>query len=149
MKIEAEIVQGKFKTPLQKAVVNILFTNNWLNRHSSEILKPHEISLQQYNLLRILKGQDPKPATISLLTERMLDKMSNASRLVEKLLAKGLVERNACPNDRRQVHVSITARGKELLLTIAKELDEHDIAKGKLSDQELEQLSDLLDKLRG
>jgi DNA-binding MarR family transcriptional regulator len=129
-------------------VVNIIFTSNWLNRHSTEILKPHDITLQQYNILRILKGQFPKPSTIGLLTERMLDKMSNASRLVEKLLAKGLVERNTCPKDRRQVHVLITEKGKDLVELLSKELDQHNLASDKLDEKELALLSDLLDKLR-
>ena len=108
MRIEDEIVQAKFENPLQKAVVNIVYTNNWLNRNMSKGLKPFDLTIQQYNILRILRGQLPKAASITLLTERMIDKMSNASRLVEKLVAKELVNRQVCPEDRRQVEVMIS-----------------------------------------
>lgn len=150
MEIEKEIVQSKFKNALQKAIVNILFTGNWLNSHEASVLKPYGLTIQQYNILRILRGQHPKPATISLLTERMLDKMSNASRLVDKLLAKGLVDRHICPSDRRQANVLINDKGLALLLEMDTVIDRLDNTMGNhLSDAELETLSHLLDRLRG
>lgn len=149
MEIEKEIVQSKFKSPLHKAVVNLLFTSSWLSYKQSSHLKPFGLTMQQYNILRILRGQHPKPATITLLTERMIDKMSNASRLVDKLQAKGLVDRSICPSDRRQAHVIINTAGLELLLRMDKALDEADASLGQLGDAELEQLSNLLDRLRG
>ena len=102
--------------------------------------------MPQFNILRILRGQHPQPATINLLIERMLDKTSNASRLVDKLEAKGLVTRNQCPNDRRTVDVMITAAGLNLLL----QMDKEDIYQSlnNLTDQEAEQLNLLLDKIR-
>jgi DNA-binding MarR family transcriptional regulator len=149
MEIEQEIVQSKFKSPLQKAVVNILFTGNWLNSHEAAVLKPFGLTIQQYNILRILRGQHPKPATITLLTERMLDKMSNASRLVDKLQAKGLVDRHTCPSDRRQANVLINDAGLSLLLQMDGALEIVDRNLGPLTDAELETLSNLLDRLRG
>src|SRR5688572_20535772 len=101
MKLEEEIRQGKFKSEHHKAVLNIIYTAGWLNGIHTRILKKYGISPQQFNILRILRGQHPKPATINLLIERMLDKMSNASRLVDKLKVKGLVERRQCDQDRR------------------------------------------------
>jgi DNA-binding MarR family transcriptional regulator len=149
MQLENEIVQPKFKNPWQKASVNIIYTSNWLHWRHSELFRQHGISSQQFNILRILRGQHPGPASIRLLTERMLDKMSNASRLVEKLRQKGLVDRDICPSDRRQVHVHITEKGLELLRRIDNLMDAEEDALRNLSEQEAEELSRLLDKLRG
>ncbi len=115
MRIEDEIQQKKFKSEYQKAHINILFTAAWLNQQNQQILKPLGISSQQFNILRILRGMHPQPASIKLLTERMIDKMSNASRLVDKLLAKDLVQRNESGADRRRVDVVITNKGLQLL----------------------------------
>lgn len=149
MEIEKEIVQSKFKSSLEKAVVNILYTGNWLNSHEATILKPFGLTIQQYNILRILRGQHPKPATITLLTERMLDKMSNASRLVDKLQAKALVERWTCPSDRRQANVLINEAGLAMLAQMDNALETFNQSMGPLTDAELETLSGLLDRLRG
>jgi DNA-binding MarR family transcriptional regulator len=149
MEIEKEIVQSKFRSPLQKGIVNIIFTSNWIHSRQAKVLKPFGLTIQQYNILRILRGQHPNPASITLLTERMLDKMSNASRLVEKLLTKGLVERTVCPSDRRQVNVVINDAGLELLEQMGKALDTFENGTGNLNDEELETLSNLLDRLRG
>lgn len=148
MRIEEEIVQAAFKNPLEKAKVNIAFTSNFLNRKMADILKPFDITIQQYNILRILRGQFPKPASITLLTDRMIDKMSNASRLVEKLLAKDLVDRTTCPEDRRQVEVLITEKGLELLAILTVELDNKQSTGNNLTNKELALLSDLLDRIR-
>jgi DNA-binding MarR family transcriptional regulator len=149
MEIEKEIVQRKFKNPLQKAVVNIAYTSSWLISKESAQLKPFGVTLQQYNILRILRGQHPLPATITLLTERMLDKMSNASRLVDKLQAKGLVDRKTCPHDRRQADVLINDLGLSVLKEMDGAMEIVDLSLGQLSDAELEMLSHLLDRLRG
>ena len=130
-------------------LLNILFTSGWLSTKHSTNLKPYGISPQQFNVLRILRGQHPKPASVNLLIDRMLDKNSNASRLVEKLRLKKLVERTICPEDRRAVNVIITQKGLDLLA----ELDKHETSFLKdlknLTDKEAEQLNHLLDKLRG
>lgn len=149
MKIGNEIKQTKFKSEYQKMLINILFTSGWLASKHACNLKPYGISGQQYNILRILRGQHPKPATVNLLIDRMLDKNSNASRLVEKLRLKKLVERAICADDRRAVNVAITKKGLDLLI----ELDEHEesfISKElkKISEKEAEQINLLLDKLR-
>jgi DNA-binding MarR family transcriptional regulator len=113
------------------------------------MLDEYDLTPQQFNLLRILRGQYPKPASITLLKERMLDKMSDASRLVERLLAKGLVERKICPEDRRKVDVVITKKGLKLLEKIDKTDNEMDNYLKNLSEVEAKKLNELLDKLRG
>ncbi|MEM0997327.1 MAG: MarR family transcriptional regulator [Bacteroidota bacterium] len=149
MQLEKEIVQSKFKNAWQKAVVNIIFTSSWLNSQHSAMLKEFGLSLQQFNILRILRGQHPNPATVRLLTERMLDKMSNASRLVEKLRQKGLVDRDICPSDRRQVHVRITAKGLDLLRRIDAKMDIVEQNFKSITESEAAELNRILDKLRG
>ena len=130
-------------------VVNLIYTSNWIADSQTQLLKPSGLTLQQYNVLRILRGQYPSPVKVSDITERMLDKMSNASRLVDKLVAKKLVLRTECPSDRRAVDVVITDQGLALL----KRLDVHqaewdEAQKCKLTEEEAVQLSTLLDRLR-
>jgi DNA-binding MarR family transcriptional regulator len=149
MKIEEAIQQSAFRSVHQKAIVNLMFTNGCVGYAQNEILKPFGISLQQYNVLRILRGQHPKPATVSLINERMMDKMSNASRLIDKLLAKELVTRFECPKDRRAVDVGITEKG----LLVLQEIDQIQLTFEErlhtfLSEEEAQQLSTLLDKIR-
>jgi len=148
MSIEADIKQEKFKSEYQKLLVNLLYTGNWLYTKNSQRLKEYGISAEQYNILRILRGQYPKPATVNLLIERMLNKMSNASRLVEKLRQKEYIERQQCAHDRRAVDVVITEKGLELL----KEIDETEETWLKrfehISLVEAHELNRLLDKVR-
>ncbi len=150
MKLEQEIQQEKFQSEYHKVHINVLFTASWLNLQTTKLLKSYNISPQQFNILRILRGMHPEPASVKILTERMIDKMSNASRLVEKLKQKGLLKREASEDDRRKVNVSITPRGLELL-----EKASHDIEKNirsnlsNLSTSEASQLNKLLDKIRG
>lgn len=149
MRIEDEIKQTKpFLNPQTKALVNLNFTASWLTTSQTQLLKSFGISVQQYNILRILKGMQPEPATVKILIERMIDKNSNASRLVDKLKIKGLVERNACEEDRRRVDVMITEKGLKVLEQTTKVLEKQkDII--HLTDEEALLLSDLLDKMRG
>ncbi len=149
MKLEEEISQKHFRNEYHKAAVNVVYTFNWLNNHNVVFFKPLGITTQQFNILRILRGQHPKPATIKLIKERMLDKMSDASRIVEKLRIKGLVERNICSHDRRNVDVCITQKGLDLLSQIDLRNDEADQKFSALNPEEIKQLNDLLDKLRG
>jgi DNA-binding MarR family transcriptional regulator len=149
MQLEEEIVQSKFKDVWHKAFINILYTSNWLSWRNAELFKEFGLSSPQFNILRILRGQHPKPATIRLLTERMLDKMSNASRLVEKLRQKGLVERDICPSDRRQVHVRVTAKGLDLLRRMDERMDAEENVMAAISEEEANELNRILDKLRG
>ncbi|MCB9283979.1 MAG: MarR family transcriptional regulator [Lewinellaceae bacterium] len=150
MRIEQEIKQKAFKDLFIKAQINLMFTASWMDQHTNGALKKFHISWQQFNILRILKGRHPEPATVKLLTERMIDKMSNASRLVEKLKMKGLVYRLECPEDRRKVNVGITEKGLALV-ELASEAIETRIREcfSTLSEEEAMQLNDLLDKLRG
>lgn len=148
MKIEDEIKQKKFSSDYQKAVVNILFTANWLYAQNAQVLKPFGISPEQYNVLRILRGQHPGPASINLIQDRMLDKMSNASRLVEKLRLKKLVERKECKKDRRQVDVVITEKGLEVLKDMDERIRDTEKRFQTLSKEEAITLNKLLDKLR-
>jgi DNA-binding MarR family transcriptional regulator len=146
--IEDAIKQKKFKTNRHKAFVNILYTSSFLSAGTFRVLKPFGISEQQYNILRILKGQHPTPATIKSLTERMLDHMSNASRLVDKLLVKGMVNRVVCPSDRRQVNIGITNKGLEVLEASSLAMDKGVNPIDNLTEEEAEKLSYLLDKIR-
>ncbi len=149
MKIEAAIQQKKFSDPFHKAMVNLLYTTNWLVYSESGIFKKHGLTMPQYNVLRILKGQLPNAATVSLLIERMLDKSSNASRIVEKLRSKGLLERRECPEDRRRVDVIITEKGLQVLAAASADMNLYYREQKTLTDQEAEMLSNLLDKVRG
>lgn len=148
MKLEEAIKQKMFKTEDERLVINMVYTSGWLNAEQARYFKQFGISPEQYNVLRILRGQQPNPASVSLIQERMLDKMSNASRLIEKLKQKEFVDRNACTNDRRQVDVKITDKGMKLLAQIDSEADlMHAICKS-LTQQEKETLNTLLDKFR-
>ena len=149
MKLEDEIQQKKFKHEYQKLAVNLLYTSHWLNGHYNTFFKNSDTTTQQYNVLRILRGQYPKPSSIKLIKERMLDKMSDASRIVDKLIIKELVIRRECPNDRRSVDIVITQKGLDLLESLDN-IDEKfkEVCK-TLTEQEVKTLNDLLDKLRG
>lgn len=150
MSIQTDIKQQKpFKSTFQKLVVNILYTANWMNSEQQSLFKPFDLSAQQYNVLRILRGQYPNPITVNGIIERMLDKMSNASRLVDKLLLKGLVSRCDNAADRRACDIRITEKGNELLTVIDNLQSNWENSIKNLSEQEAEMLSLLLDKLRG
>ncbi|NUQ82798.1 MAG: MarR family transcriptional regulator [Bacteroidetes bacterium] len=146
--IHDEIQQQTFSSSGQRAVVNVLFTAGWLQDRHADFLKPFGLSVQQFNILRILRGQQPKPASIMLLKERMIDKNSDASRLVDRLFKKGLVIRRECPSDRRQMDVTISEAGLSLLAQIDRESDQMNRLIQTLTDAEADQLSYLLDKLR-
>ena len=115
MRLEEEIKQEKFKTEFQKLAVNIIYTHSWLTNSQAKTFQKFDITGTQYNILRILRGQHPNPASVNLLKERMLDKKSDASRMVERLRVKGFIKREICPNDRRKAEVLITNEGLNLL----------------------------------
>ncbi len=148
MSIEKDIKQASFKSAHIKAMVNIVYTNNWLTTLQMDVLKPYDLTLQQYNVLRILRGHHPEPITVIGIIERMLDKMSNASRLVDKLLLKEMVVRRECSNDRRAVDILITQKGLDLLAEIDLLQKQWEQRLYGLTETEALQLSDLLDKLR-
>lgn len=149
MSIEKIIKQKKFPNVYVKTEVNLLYTAGWIENQGNKFFKRFDISMQQYNVLRILRGQYPKPAMLSMITERMIDKMSNATRLVEKLRLKGLVSRELNPDNRRQVDILITDSGLELLDVIDKEFTQIENKYKTLTEEEAALLNDLLDKLRG
>ncbi|NBV14106.1 MAG: MarR family transcriptional regulator [Sphingobacteriia bacterium] len=149
MEIGEEIQQKKFSSAFQKATINILFTSSWLQLEQTHILREFDISPQQFNVLRILKGRHPEPGSVAIIQERMLDRMSNASRLVDKLEAKKLVVRKPCKEDRRQVNVSITEEGMALLLKVNEFIQIQEGRFNKLTEEEALLLSDLLDRFRG
>jgi DNA-binding MarR family transcriptional regulator len=149
MRLEEEIKQKEFTNDYHKGIVNILYTFNWLDSQSKDFFKKYDLTPQQYNILRILRGQSPKPSTINLLKDRMLDKMCDASRIVERLRLKNLLERTQCPNDRRSVDIVISQKGLNLLSMIDKDLERFYGIMHHLNKDEMQQLNDLLDKLRG
>lgn len=149
MKIEEALQQNKFTSEYHKAHLNILYTSAWISQHTAVALKPFGLSGPQFNVLRILRGQYPEPASVKLLTARMIDKMSNASRLVDKLLEKGLVQRTTCPHDRRSVDVVITEKGMDVLTQARAAVEaSHRVLNGQLTTEEAETLNSLLDKMR-
>lgn len=146
--IEEAIRQRKFNNIHEKAIVNILFTASWLDALHIQQLKPFGISPQQFNVLRILRGSYPNALRLSDITERMIDKNSNATRLVEKLRQKGFVKREICKHNRRQVDIWITQKGLDLLAELDQQRDSFLKHVQGISIPEAEQLNVLLDKLR-
>jgi MarR family 2-MHQ and catechol resistance regulon transcriptional repressor len=138
-------IKTTFPTNKVKALLNIIYTANWISSIQNEFFKPFGISPQQFNILRILKGAG-KAISVQNIKDRMLERAPNATRLMDKLCSKELINRIPCPQDRRVVHIEITKKGLALL----KEIDASfkDDLLEKLSDKEAVQLSDLLDKIR-
>lgn len=149
MKIE-EAVKSTVKMGISKKVVlNIIYTQNVINDSFNEILKPHDLSSEQFNVLRILRGQKGCPANMFVIQERMLAKTSNTTRLVDKLLLKEFVTRAVCPENRRKIEVQITKKGLAILIELDPKVVEHEQKFAKnLDEQELEQLNYLLEKFR-
>ena len=150
MRLEEEIKQSTFQSEGQKAYLNIIYTAGWLSLRQAAAFRPYGLTLPQFNVLRILRGQHPKPATVALLIDRMLDKTSNASRIVDKLEEKKLVTRTVCPANRRAVDICITEAGLALLGQIDDSglTDVRRNGMNALSDAEAAQLNHLLDKVR-
>lgn len=148
MSLEADIQQKTFRNEHQKAILNILYTQNFLVSRMTEVFKKFDITRQQYNVLRILRGQFPDPATINLIKERMLEKMSDTSRIVERLRLKGLIQREDGKSDKRAAEISITSTGLDLLRKMQSEVDELDGVLTGLTLEEAKELNNLLDKVR-
>lgn len=142
----AKDISSSFPNNRVKAFLNIIYTANWINSKQSTFFKPFGLSSQQYNVLRILRGAG-EPLKVQTIKERMIERSPNATRLMDKLNDKQLIERIACPEDRRVVHINITQKGLELLQEIDKQDDRHDFI-NNLTEEEATMLSDLLDKLR-
>lgn len=147
--IEEEIrQQKKFANEYEKAAVNVMFTSGWLYNLNAARFKKYDITPEQYNVLRILRGAYPKPLMLGDVTCRMLDKSSNATRLVEKLRIKGYVKRELCPTNRRQVDITITEKGLSLLTKLDNEADEWYNSLKTITKGEAQELNRILDKLR-
>lgn len=144
MKLEEEI-KHEFLSPQQRAFTNVIFTSNWILNKVAIALKPTSLSLQQFNALSILAGQPQQTATVNLIKERLIDRMPNVSRLLNKLMDKGLIEKERNPIDQREVLVKITAKGKEVR-KLGRELIDGLIF--DLSNEQSDLLNDLLEKIR-
>ena len=141
----AKDINSKFSSTKVKALLNIIYTANWISSKQNTFFKPYGISPQQYNILRILRGAE-EPLKVQVIKERMLERAPNATRLMDKLCAKKLIERLACSDDRRVVHINITNKGLDLLKVIDNNFNEDLLV--NLNSKEAAQLSDLLDKIR-
>jgi len=148
MKIEEEIKQLKFKSTHQKAIINLLFTASWIQTQQQQFFKSFGITNQQFNILRILKGQYPNAISATEIKSRMLDKNSDVSRLLDRLDSKKLILKQTCPKDKRAADVSITQTGLDILAELDKKQKQIDTVLS-LSEKEAEELSNLLDKGRG
>src|SRR5580765_1153439 len=148
MTLERDINQHKFRNEHQKSAINLIYTFNWMNEKLDKIFDQFDITQQQFNILRILRGAGGGPLSTLQIRQRMLDKMSDTSRIVDRLIIKGLVKKNICKTDRRLVDVSITEKGKKLLLKLDGHQDEMDAVLSNLSDSEAKTLNKLLDKIR-
>lgn len=149
MKLEDEIKQTKFTSMRQKAMLNLIFTVNWIQNKQQDFFKTFGITSQQYNILRILRGQRPAAISATEIKSRMLDKNSDVSRLLDRLIQKSLIEKKTCPSDKRATDVSIADQGMELLKSIDTEQKKMDDFTSALTEEEAALLSDLLDKARG
>lgn len=138
-------IQSSFVNAKVKALINIMYTSNWIHANQTTFFKPFGISNQQFNILRILRGAKA-PLKVQEIKKRMIDRAPNATRLMDKLKAKQLIDRKPCPDDRRVVYIEITDLGLELLQEISSKMN-FDLLE-KLSEEEASILSDLLDKIR-
>ena len=147
MSLEKDITQSTFRNDFQKGIINLIYTYNWMNEKMKNFFDREEITSQQYNILRILRGAG-KPISTLQIRERMLDKMSDTSRIVDRLVLKGLAQKTVCKNDKRLVDVSISIKGKKLLEKMDHYENEMDALFGNLSEAEAKTLNKLLDKIR-
>jgi DNA-binding MarR family transcriptional regulator len=149
LKLEEAIKQKRFESPQIKAMLNIMYTANWLMSEFRDIYKPFNITPQQYNVLRILRGKHPESVNPSEIKDVMLDKNPDITRLCDRLLAMGLIGRSIDAENRRKMNIIITKQGLQLLSEIQPLLTERQMAILNRSDIDFELLSDLLDSLRG
>jgi DNA-binding MarR family transcriptional regulator len=147
MGIEKDIQQTNFRNEFQKMGINIIYTANWLNEKMGQILSTEDITQQQYNILRILRGSECPLSTLKI-RERMLDKMSDTSRIVDRLIVKGLVEKFACVKDKRLVDITVTKKGLQLLEKLDALNEQIDSILKGVSEKEATTMNQILDKLR-
>ena len=148
MNIEEEIKQTRFRNVQQKAILNILFTSNWIQSKQKDFFEPHGLTGQQYNILRIIRGQHPNRISATEIKSRMLDKNSDVSRLIDRLIVKDLVVKNRCPKDKRASDIVISEAGLDLLKKLDATINELDLQLIGLSNEDAIALSGLLDKSR-
>ncbi|MGN5955989.1 MarR family winged helix-turn-helix transcriptional regulator [Sphingobacterium lactis] len=148
-KIEELVRVKQFASPWHRVTINVIYTNNWLNVMLEKRAGAKQITLQQFNVLRVLRGQFPNPVTNNLLKERLLTKTPDISRLVDRIVSKGLVSRTKNSGDKRAVDLLITEKGMQLLQEIEQDMMLDDVLSENLSKEECMQLSELLDKFRG
>ncbi|WP_317044323.1 MarR family winged helix-turn-helix transcriptional regulator [Pedobacter ginsengisoli] len=149
MQLQKETLTTRFESIHHQAIVNVWHTGNWCTERLKQTIAPFEVTTQQFNILRILRGQNPNPATINLLKSRMLDKMSDTSRIVDRLVQKELVVKEANAIDKRAVDIKISDKGLELLELMDKEVSLSVLISSNLTEQEAITLNNLLDKMRG
>jgi DNA-binding MarR family transcriptional regulator len=147
MTLERDINQTKFRSEYQKSAINLIYTYNWMNEQMKIFFDPYDITAQQFNILRILRGA-AEPLSTLQIRQRMLDKMSDTSRIVDRLVKKGLVKKNTCKSDRRLVDVVITEKGKMLLEELDKKNEAMDSILKNLSEADAKKLNQLLDQAR-
>ena len=149
MKIEDETKSTVELDIAKKVILNVMYTQNFISDKFSDLLKPSDLSGEQYNVLRILRGQKGAPTNMCVIQDRMIAKSSNTTRLIDKLLLKELVTRNVCPDNRRKMEIAITEKGLQLLLELDPKVLEHEqLFATNLEEQELTQLNTLLEKYR-
>ena len=147
MTLEKDIKQNVFRSEYQKSIINLIYTFNWMNEKLNKSFEPFDITQQQFNILRILRGAGQPLSTLQI-RQRMLDKMSDTSRIVDRLVKKGMVKKTICREDRRLVDVLLTDKGKKLLQTMDGMNEDMDSLFKYLSEDEARQLNSLLDKIR-
>ena len=147
MTIENDIKQEKFRNEYQKAIINLIFTYNWMGEKMKFFFEQYDITSQQFNILRILRGAGTPLSTLQI-RQRMLDKMSDTSRIVDRLIKKDLVNKSISKSDKRLVDITINAKGKKLLEEMDCKNEEMDGALKNLSETEAKKLNQLLDKIR-
>ena len=147
MSLEKDINQPKFRSEYQKATVNLIFTYNWMNEQMKGFFENEGLTSQQFNILRILRGAGQPISTLQI-RQRMLDKMSDTSRIVDRLILKGFVKKVVCKTDKRLVDVSITEKGKKILSKLDNKEDDMDAIINSISENEAKTLNKILDKLR-
>lgn len=149
MELQKELKNAKFESVFQQALVNIFFTYHWSNQKVKHLIEPYAITQQQFNVLRILRGQYPNPCTNKLLKSRILDKMCDISRIVDRLVQKGFVNKEVSRTDMRALDVVISEKGLKLLKKLDSEVDFSTIVNSNLTEEDAVQLNLLLDKFRG
>lgn len=149
MQLQKETLTTRFESIHHQAIVNVFHTSNWCTEKLKQAILPYEVTTQQFNILRILRGQNPNPSTINLLKSRMLDKMSDTSRIVDRLVQKDLVVKEPNGKDKRAVDIRISDKGMELLAMMDQEVSLSVFISSNLTEQEAVDLNTLLDKMRG